>query len=153
MASEGGFKIHLVNNHGDVVVDDAIEESRPEVVQLPVDDALLSSVPSSRRSMTGTWRVDISAEGPGASVNPELADAFLAALRETGARVSTVSNSTSSCQYSAEISVNADGVLSAVLRAIAHFQAAANTARLPAVHIVSMCAHDTEATEPFGDRP
>lgn len=172
MASEGGFKIH-VEGHGGGVAGEARADLRehpdpapaphkaseptppspprevvkePEVVKAPADDPLLSGTRYSRRSVTGTWLVAISAEGEGASVTPDMEHAFLTALREVGATVSTVSESTSACHYSAEVSVHADGVLTAVLNGISHFQAAAGVARLPAIRIVSINARDAEAT-------
>ena len=49
-----------------------------------------------------------------------------------------------------EVSVRADGALTAVLHGISHFQTAARLARLPAVRIVSVNARDGQHDDSYG---
>lgn len=146
MASEGGFKIHLSQHH----------ETTPLHVDMP-SPAVTASAPSpdsplparserARRLAGGIWDVKIEAEGAGESISPADADAFLAALRDEGARVSTTFHPDKRVHYAVTLTVHADGVLTAVLRGTSHFQAAVQAVRLPALRVVGIDARESAAT-------
>jgi hypothetical protein len=158
MASEGGFKIHLSLHHsGTPVGRNEPVTDVPKLSEPLLDPSLLASLSTldtpllnrrkrSPRAAGGVWDVKIAAEGAGESINPAVADAFLSALREEGARVSTSFHPNKTCHYLVELTVRADGVLTAVLRGIGHFQAAAQAAGLPAVTVVGIDAREPTGT-------
>jgi len=90
--------------------------------------------------------VKIEAEGAGESISPADADAFLAALRDKEARVSTTFHADKRVHYAVALTVHADGVLTAVMRGTSHFQAAVHAARLPALRVVGIDARESAAS-------
>ena len=154
MASEGGFKIHLSLGHpnGAIQPEGAVSAARRssetplDAVSTTQDISAPSPSPHAPGTVGGIWNVKIEAEGAGESISAAVAETFLGGFRDAGARVSTTFHR-NTCRYSVALTVHADGVLTAVLRGIAHFQAAAQAARLPAVTVVGIDAREPAPTE------
>ena len=159
MASEGGFRIHLSRTHpnGAMQSQRPVTEAPRSVEAPPPDEALEADWPEETVSapnptlhapgtVGGIWNVKIDAEGAGESMSEAVAEKLLAGFRDAEAQVST-SFHRNVCHYSIVLTVHADGVLTAVLRGITHFQAAAQAARLPAVTVVGIDARETAATD------
>lgn len=158
MASEGGFRIHLSRAHpnGAIQPQRAVIEA-PRSIEAPPQDApppdepleadwLAETIsapnptPHAPGTVGGIWSVKIEADGAGESMSAAVAETLLAGFRDADARVST-SFHRNICRYSVVLTVHADGVLTAVLRGITHFQAAAQAARVPAVTVVGIQVH------------
>jgi hypothetical protein len=169
MASEGGFKIHLSLAHpnGAIQPERDVTAARRSIDAPPREEPLeapnneqsleadsttqistLRPNPHAPGTVGGIWNVKIEAEGAGESMSAAVAETLLAGFRDAEARVST-SFQRNICRYSVVLTVHADGVLTAVLRGIAHFQAAAQAARLPAVTVVGIDAREPAPTEDF----
>lgn len=146
MASEGGFKIHVSLHHANTPVQVEVPATVAIASVSTPDPPLPRRTESARRLVGGIWDVKIEAEGAGESISPAVADEFLAALRDEGARVSTTSHGDRRVHYAVELTVHADGVLTAVLRGTSHFQAAAQATRLPALRVVAIDARESAAT-------
>lgn len=167
MASEGGFKIHLSRAHpnGAMPPQPDVTEARRSTFTPPGEQSLeapnneqplegdstpkistLSATPHTPGTIGAIWNVRIDAKGAGESMSEAVAETLLAGFRDAKARVST-SFDRNVCRYSVVLTVHADGVLTAVLRGIAHFQAAAQAARLPAVTVVGIDAREPAPTE------